>query len=66
MTNRAETFDRSVIMSSVMPSEKYSCSGSPEMLSKGSTAIDGFSVAGARPASVAAGLGRTSASGRQW
>ena len=31
------------MMSSVMPSEKYSCSGSPDMLLKGSTAIDGLS-----------------------
>ena len=36
-------FDRSVMMSSVMPSEKYSCSGSPDMLSNGNTAIDGSS-----------------------
>ena len=34
--------DSSVMMSSVMPSEKYSCSGSPLMLVKGSTAIDGL------------------------
>ena len=45
MTNRPEIFDRSVMMSSVMPSEKYSCSGSPLMLLNGSTAIDGFSLA---------------------
>ena len=42
MTESAETFDRSVMMSSVMPSAKYSCSGSPLMLANGSTAIDGF------------------------
>ena len=46
MTNRPEIFDRSVMMSSVMPSAKYSCSGSPLMLVNGSTAIDGFSLAG--------------------
>ena len=46
MTNRPEIFDRSVMMSSVMPSAKYSCSGSPLMLLKGSTAIDGLSFAG--------------------
>ena len=46
MTCSAEIFDRSVMMSSVMPSEKYSCSGSPLMLLNGSTAIDGFSFAG--------------------
>src|SRR5262245_2705548 len=33
----------SVIMSSVRPSEKYSCSESPDMLMKGSTAIEGLS-----------------------
>ena len=38
-----ETFERSVMMSSVMPSLKYSCSGSPLMLLNGRTAIDGFS-----------------------
>jgi hypothetical protein len=33
-----------VMMSSLMPSEKYSCSGSPDMLVNGKTAIDGFNV----------------------
>src|SRR5207244_1920220 len=33
----AETFDRSVVMSSLMPSLKYSCSGSPLMFWNGST-----------------------------
>ena len=45
MTDRPEIFERSVMRSSVMPSEKYSCSGSPLMLVKGSTTIDGRSVA---------------------
>ena len=36
-TDSAETLLRSVMMSSVMPSLKYSCSGSPLMLAKGST-----------------------------
>ncbi|MHB8528134.1 MAG: hypothetical protein ACYC8V_01305 [Caulobacteraceae bacterium] len=36
-TERAETFDRSVMMSSLMPSEKYACSASPLMLANGST-----------------------------
>jgi hypothetical protein len=36
----------SVMMSSVMPSEKYSCSGSLDILSKGSTAMEGFSGSG--------------------
>ena len=43
MTNRPETFERSVIRSSVMPSAKYSCSGSPLMFWNGRTAMDGFS-----------------------
>ena len=37
---RPAIFDRSVMMSSLMPSEKYSCSGSPDMLVNGKTAID--------------------------
>ena len=44
ITKSPETFDRSVMMSSVMPSLKYSCSGSPLMLVKGSTAMDGRST----------------------
>ena len=36
----AETLLRSVMMSSVMPSLKYSCSGSPLMLANGSTQIE--------------------------
>src|SRR6516164_1574088 len=32
-----------VMISSTMPSAKYSCSGSPLILAKGSTAIDGLS-----------------------
>jgi hypothetical protein len=35
--------ERAVMMSSAMPSAKYSCSGSPDMLVKGRTAIDGLS-----------------------
>ena len=34
------------MMSSVMPSEKYSCSASPLMFAKGNTAIDGFCGSG--------------------
>jgi hypothetical protein len=40
-TNSADTRDRSVMMSSVSPSAKYSWSGSPLMLTKGNTAIAG-------------------------
>jgi hypothetical protein len=39
-TDKAETFDKSVMMSSLMPSLKYSCSGSPLMFTKGRTQID--------------------------
>jgi NAD(P)-dependent dehydrogenase (short-subunit alcohol dehydrogenase family) len=34
---RPEIFDRSVMMSSLMPSEKYSCSGSLDMLVNGTS-----------------------------
>ena len=34
------------MISSTMPSAKYSCSGSPLILAKGSTAIDGLSGSG--------------------
>src|SRR4051812_6766296 len=43
ITNSDRNRDNSVMMSSVMPSVKYSCSGSSLMLWKGSTAIDGLS-----------------------
>src|SRR5271170_1025907 len=46
MTIRPAIFDKSVITSSLMPSEKYSCSGSPDMLVNGKTAIDGVSTLG--------------------
>ena len=40
ITVRPAIFDKSVIMSSLTPSEKYSCSGSPDMLVNGKTPID--------------------------
>jgi hypothetical protein len=40
-----------------MPSAKYSCSGSPLILAKGSTAIDGLSGSGKPAADAAAGSG---------
>ena len=40
ITPSAEIFDRSVVMSSLIPSLKYSCSESPLMFWKGSTQID--------------------------
>jgi hypothetical protein len=38
--------ERSVMISSVMPSEKYSCCLSSDMLVKGNTVIDGLSGSG--------------------
>jgi len=58
MTNSPGVLDTSVMMSSVMPSAKYSCSGSPDMLVNGSTASEGFSggrSAGSGGAGAAAG-----------
>ena len=46
MTNNDRLRDSSVIMSSAIPSEKYSCSGSRLMLVNASTAIDGLSGKG--------------------
>ena len=46
ITVRPPIFDKSVMMSSLMPSEKYSCSGSPDMLVNGKTAIDAVATFG--------------------
>ena len=46
ITKNQRSLDRAVMMSSLMPSEKYSCSGSPLMLTKGSTAMAGRSGSG--------------------
>ena len=43
MTNSQRQRDSAVMISSAMPSAKYSCSGSPLMLVNGRTAIDGLS-----------------------
>ena len=45
MTSSPEILERSVMMSSVIPSEKYSCSGSPEIFVNGKTATDAASGA---------------------
>src|SRR5258708_10253602 len=45
-TDRAETLERSVMMSSLIPSLKYSCCGSSLMLANGSTQIDSLRTAG--------------------
>src|SRR5712691_9311022 len=55
MTNNPESLDRSVMRSSVIPSLKYSCSGSPLMLVKGNTAIEGLLGKG-RPGLCAGGI----------
>jgi hypothetical protein len=43
ITNSDLKCDNAVMMSSTIPSAKYSCSGSPLMLENGSTAIEGLS-----------------------
>ena len=43
ITKNQRNLDNAVMMSSLMPSEKYSCSESPLMLMKGSTAMAGRS-----------------------
>jgi len=42
MTGKVRQSERLVMMSSVIPSAKYSCSGSPLIFEKGNTAIDGI------------------------
>ncbi len=49
MTKNCRMRDSAVMMSSVIPSEKYSCSGSPLRFSKGNTAIEGLSNRSLRP-----------------
>jgi hypothetical protein len=46
ITANDRSLESAVMMSSLMPSEKYSCSGSPVMLVKGSTAIAARSGSG--------------------
>jgi len=46
MTKNQCQRDNAVMMSSAIPSAKYSCSGSPDMLANGSTAIEGRSGSG--------------------
>src|SRR5258705_12707766 len=46
ITKNQRSFDSAVMMSSLMPSEKYSCSGSPLILVNGSTAMAGRSRSG--------------------
>src|ERR1700726_1448843 len=46
MTTSQRMRESAVMISSTMPSAKYSCSGSPLILANGSTAIDGLSGSG--------------------
>jgi hypothetical protein len=46
MTKNQRSLESAVMMSSLMPSEKYSCSGSPLILTKGRTAMAGRSDSG--------------------
>src|SRR5215510_10416776 len=63
MTKNHRRRESAVIMSSVMPSLKYSCSGSPDMLVKGRTAIEGFSGRGGGALEAARGTVSRSTSG---
>jgi len=47
ITLRPAILDKSVMMSSLIPSEKYSCSGSPDILTNGKIATDALVVRGA-------------------
>ena len=58
ITVRPAIFDKSVMMSSLMPSEKYSCSGSPDILVNGNTAIDAAATFGCGLAALDRGGGR--------
>src|SRR6266446_946777 len=53
MTNSQCSREIAVVISSTMPSAKYSCSGSPLILAKGNTAIDGLSGSGSAGGSAA-------------
>ncbi len=53
MTNSERYRDNSVMMSSVMPSLKYCCSGSSLILLNGSTAMDGFMAVGDSSSGIA-------------
>src|SRR5438094_463025 len=46
MTKSQRMRESAVMISSTIPSTKYSCSGSPLMLAKGNTAIEGLSGSG--------------------
>src|SRR6516165_1844844 len=62
MTNKPETLDKSVMMSSLIPSLKYSCSRSRLMLANGRTTIEGRSGSDGATEGVAASVVRAAAS----
>src|SRR5215469_2670601 len=49
MTKSQRMRESAVMISSTIPSAKYSCSGSPLILANGKTAIDGLSGSGSAP-----------------
>ena len=55
--------DRSVVRSSVIPSAKYSCSGSLERFVKGNTAIDRRGTDPVLPREIAAAAGNAASTG---
>ena len=55
MTRNHGKRDSAVMISSVIPSLKYSCSGSPDMLANGRTAMEGLSESERAPTPGAAG-----------
>ena len=59
ITNSHLIRDSPVVMSSTMPSAKYSCSGSPLMFWNGSTAIDGLSGSASDGACAGRSAGRS-------
>ena len=64
MTNRDRMRESPVVISSTMPSAKYSCSLSPLMLAKGSTAMEGLSEAAPTRSLALASLPRCAEEGR--
>jgi hypothetical protein len=62
MTKSQWMRDSAVMISSTMPSAKYSCSGSPLILAKGSTAIDGLSGRGSEEPTTGVAIGEVLAS----
>src|SRR5262249_48373947 len=60
MTKSQRMRDSAVMISSTIPSAKYSCSGSPLIFWNGSTAIDGLSGRGGDEPAIGAEVGEVS------